>query len=427
MATVAAVESDFSFRKMKIAGVCLFGQLFGTSMLLVGPLSMLMLPMTQQFGWSRSQFSGATTAIMWSGALSSYLVGRLIDRLGVRPVILTGTILLGLISLILSRQTANLWLFYSLYLLAGVSGATMVGYGKILGPLFTQHRGIAMSGTWAVSSLLSSAFPQISNQLLIRFGWPGIFAGYGIVILATGVLLYFFMEEPANSRVAPMPMNSAAAAPPKMVGMTLAEALRGKTLWIMIGSGLIAGLAGAGWYQHSFAFQLSRGFSQQTAVNAMTIPLWFAWIGVVLSGWLADKVQTAKIYIPFALMAALSVFLQSILWANHGGIPLLYTSVMLSSMAINIQMPMNNYFYTRFFGMKAFGEIAGLNMAVLSLTGGLSAPLIGLLYDRSGSYNLALTFMIGAFVAAGLLYLAIGHYRYTTDFKVIPEPAKRGR
>jgi len=56
MATVAAVESDFSFRKLKIAGVCLFGQLFGTSMLLVGPLSMLMIPMTQQFGWSRYPF-----------------------------------------------------------------------------------------------------------------------------------------------------------------------------------------------------------------------------------------------------------------------------------------------------------------------------------------------------------------------------------
>ena len=73
MATVAAVESDFSFRKLKIAGVCLFGQLFGTSMLLVGPLSMLMIPMTQQFGWSRSQFSFATTAIMWAGALASPL------------------------------------------------------------------------------------------------------------------------------------------------------------------------------------------------------------------------------------------------------------------------------------------------------------------------------------------------------------------
>jgi hypothetical protein len=59
-----AVESDFSPRKLKIAGVCLMGQLFGSSMLLVGPLSMLMMPMIQEFGWSRSQFSYATTAVM---------------------------------------------------------------------------------------------------------------------------------------------------------------------------------------------------------------------------------------------------------------------------------------------------------------------------------------------------------------------------
>jgi len=229
---------------------------------------------------------------MWAGALASPLAGRLMDKRGARPVILMGTFALGLICLALSRQTSSLWLFCSFYLLAGVFGAVSVGYGKVMGSLFTQHRGIAMSGTWALSSLLSSAFPQISNQLLIRFGWPGIFTGYGIVILATGVLLYFFMEEPVNNRTEPMPMSSAKAAPPIMEGMTLAEALHGRTLWIMIGSGLIAGLAGAGWYQHSFAFQLSRGFAQQTAVNAMTIPLWFAWIGVVLSGWLADCSET---------------------------------------------------------------------------------------------------------------------------------------
>jgi hypothetical protein len=54
MSVVAAVESDFSLRKLRIAGVCLMGQLFGSSMLIIGPLSMLMLPMMQQFGWSRS-------------------------------------------------------------------------------------------------------------------------------------------------------------------------------------------------------------------------------------------------------------------------------------------------------------------------------------------------------------------------------------
>ena len=45
-------------------GYCLMGQIFGTSMLIVGPLSMMMLPMTQEFGWSRSQLSYATSAVM---------------------------------------------------------------------------------------------------------------------------------------------------------------------------------------------------------------------------------------------------------------------------------------------------------------------------------------------------------------------------
>lgn len=79
MAEVSTVESDFSFRKMKTAGICLFGQLFGTNMLLIGPLSMLMLPMTKEFGWSLSQFSFASTAVMWAGALAYPLLGRLME------------------------------------------------------------------------------------------------------------------------------------------------------------------------------------------------------------------------------------------------------------------------------------------------------------------------------------------------------------
>ena len=71
-------------------------------------------------------------------------------------------------------------------------------------------------------------------------------------------------------------------------------------------------------------------------------------------------------------------------------------------------------------GMKAYGEIAGINMAVLSLIMGFSAPLVGILYDRTGSYELALLGMIAGSVLCALLYLAIGRYRYTTDFRSMP-------
>jgi MFS family permease len=422
MSVVAAVESDFSLRKLRIAGICLMGQLFGTSMLLVGPLSMMMLPMNKEFGWSRSQFSGSTFAVMLAG-MSSFLTGHLIDRWGVRSVVLPGTVVLGLLSLALAHQTASLWLFYLLYVLVGVFGSIAIGYGKVMGSLFTQHRGKAMALVAAFSPLIASVFPQISNQLLLAYGWRGIYNGYGIIILVAAVLLYFFLEEPAGS-FAPPPggdANQSARVPLEMGGMTVSEALRGRTLWILIGSGIVGGVLGAGWSQHSFAFQLSRGFSQQIAVNAMSMSLIIAPAAVLFGGWLVDKVQTAKVYAPFALMAALSVYLQSIVWANYGGVPLLLVAVTLSTMAVNVQMPMTGYFYTRFFGMKAYGTIAGINMAALSLVMGFSAIIVGIIYERKGSYDLALLGMIAGYVLAALLFLAVGRYRYTMDFKAIPE------
>jgi MFS family permease len=405
-------------------------QLFGTSMLIVGPLAMLMLPMTQQFGWSRSQFSYASSAVMWAGALASPFMGRLIDRRGVRPIILTGTIVLGLLCLALSRQTASLWLFYLLYALVGVFGSVAIGYGKVMGSLFTQHRGKAMGFVAAFSPIIASVFPQIANQLLVAFSWRGIFAGFGIVTLVVTIPLYFFLEEPARSFAPSLPVKPdageskipSAVAAPQMEGMTAAEALRGRTLWTMIISGLVAGILGGGWNQHSFAFQLSRGFGQQVVVNALTVSLLVAPLATLLGGWLVDRVQSAKVYAPFALMAALSAYLQSILWADRGGMPLLFVSVMLSTMAINAQMPMVGYFYTRFFGMKAYAEIAGINMAVLSFVAGFSAPLVGILFERTGSYDLVLIGIVVGFVLSALLYLTIGRYRYTTDFKAMPEP-----
>ena len=170
MAVVATVESDFSSRKIKIAGICLLGQLFGSTMLLIGPLSMMMGPMNKEFGWSRFQFSFATSAVMWAGAFAYPLFGRLIDRRGVRPVVLTGTFSIGLLCLALANQTGSLWLFLLLYALVGIFGAIAIGYGKIIGSLFTQHRGKAMALITVCSSVVASIFPQISNQLLQAFG-----------------------------------------------------------------------------------------------------------------------------------------------------------------------------------------------------------------------------------------------------------------
>jgi hypothetical protein len=61
-------ESDFSLRKIKIATGVLIGQTFATSILPYSAFSLLMIPMTHSFGWSRTEFSYASTFIFIFGA-----------------------------------------------------------------------------------------------------------------------------------------------------------------------------------------------------------------------------------------------------------------------------------------------------------------------------------------------------------------------
>ncbi|MGE5722523.1 MAG: hypothetical protein ACM3YM_08685, partial [Sphingomonadales bacterium] len=59
----AVEESDFSLRKMKVAFAILIGSMFGSSILPMMAISLLLLPMTKEFGWSRTEFSGGMTAM----------------------------------------------------------------------------------------------------------------------------------------------------------------------------------------------------------------------------------------------------------------------------------------------------------------------------------------------------------------------------
>ena len=149
-------ESDFSPRKLKVAAAIIVGTLFGSTVLPMMALGLLLLPMTEEFGWSRTSFSLGMSAMMLGGALSAPVLGALVDRLGVRPMILGGTVLVGLMTMALSLQTGALWQFLAGFALLGALGSTAIGYAKVLGALFNKHRGKALA-IFGVESSLAGA------------------------------------------------------------------------------------------------------------------------------------------------------------------------------------------------------------------------------------------------------------------------------
>ena len=245
-------ESDFSPRKLKVAAAIIVGTLFGSTVLPMMALGLLLLPMTEEFGWSRTSFSLGMSAMMLGWALSAPVLGALVDRLGVRPMILGGTVLVGLMTMALSLQTGDLWQFLAGFALLGALGSTAVGYAKVLGALFNKHRGKALAIFGVESSLAGALAVPVIQWLLVNHGWRGVFLGMGAIILATVPLLWLWLQEPDTPAVAP------GAAPGEVPGVPLAEALRSRQFWFITLAGFLAiipaiGIVAAHDSLHAFA------------------------------------------------------------------------------------------------------------------------------------------------------------------------------
>jgi len=411
----APVESDFSARKLKVAAAIIAGTLFGSTVLPMMALSLMLLPMTGEFGWSRTSFSLGLTAMMLGGSLSAPVLGAMVDRLGVRPMIICGTVLVGFMTMTLSLQNGALWQFLAGFALLGALGSTAVGYAKVLGALFNRHRGKALAIFGVESSLAGALAVPVIQWLLVKHGWRGVFVGMGVIILATVPLLLLWLQEPDTPAPAP------GAAPGEVPGVLLAAALRTRQFWFITLAGFLAIIPAIGMMPHLVPYMLSRGVEMNSAVGMVAFMSVAMAVGTLAGGWCLDRFDTAKVAAPFSLLSTLGLL--GLLFLSSGGVgmAILAASSALMGFAGGAKRPMGTFFQLRFFGLRDFGGIVGVQAPFLALGMGIAPPIVGYCYDRLGSYEPALIGMVGLMAVTIVLYLALGPYRFARDLAVLPE------
>lgn len=424
MSVNVPMEPDFSARKVRIAAVCLIGMAFGTYMVVFSAMSFLLLPITKEFHWTRLEFSYGTTILMWSGAIMMPLLGRMTDRFGVRYVAVVATTMLGISTVLIGRQTGGAWTYYLSVALAGAFGPTTIIYNKVVAGLFTQNRGKALGMFYVLTTPISALMPQITTRLLNHFGWRGVFTVYGFVAFAIVPLLYFGLEEPGRSApgglLGRLRMGRLAAlqgTPAALVGMTAGEARKCKTFWILVAISISASALHMGWIQHNVSYLIGRGFTQRQIANCLSISFLFVPVASFLGGYVLDRVHTPKIAAPFALLGTIGTVCWWLAWPNFGGTRMVFAGMILVSSALASAAPIQIYFFTRYFGLKAFAEIFGLLLGIQSLVYGIGPPIIGALFDRTGSYNVVLLMLTIGYAVSTALILTLGPYRYDLDLR----------
>jgi sugar phosphate permease len=161
----------------------------------VATLSIFVEPLTREFGWSRTALSGAVSLGGVLAALSSPLIGPLLDRHGSRMALCAAVLVTGVAMMLLSL-TQSLFFFYFLFCIARMNwaGPFELGIYGALNNWFVARRAFAASVATVAQMAGLVAMPLIAQLAMRQHGWRSGWLAIGSATLLIGFLpVWLFM------------------------------------------------------------------------------------------------------------------------------------------------------------------------------------------------------------------------------------------
>jgi cyanate permease len=199
-------------------------------------------------------------------------------------------------------------------------------------------------------------------------------------------------------------------------GLSGREAWHAGTFWLMVCAFFLMSVSFHGYLIHLVPMLTDHGVPAQSAALAISLGAGVGLLGRVGAGYLLDRFFAPYVAICFFCGAALGTFL---LWRGAVG-GLAFVAVILWGLAQGAEFDIMAYMVSRYFGLRAFGEIYSYAFAAFTLGGVIGPPLMGVAFDSTGSYSLVLGgFVVATLIAAGLM-TQLGPYR---TWEAAVEPA----
>lgn len=392
----------------KVIVASLLGVAFGASPLPFNTIGFFIDPLQQEFGWSRTEISFGVTIYGMLAAFLAPVFGWLADRYGVRRVALGSLAIFGVTFASFAVIPGQLWAFYLVWLMIGLFGigSTPVTWSRAVNLWFFKRRGLALGLMLVGTSVSAMILPFLTTSFISEFGWRWSFALLSLLPLAIAlpVGLLWFREPLPEER----PEGIATAGTSTLPGRTLGEAMREPRFWILWASVAIVTLAYAGALVHLPSMLKARDFDPTRIATVMSVFGLSIFAGRIITGLLLDKFWAPLVTLPILCLPALSCWL--LIGDAAMGFWIAVAAAFLMGFAAGAETDLVAYLAGRYFGMKNYGQIYGVQYMAFGLMAALSPTLYGWVRDTTGSYDPVLFAGMFMFVTGGVMLLALGPY-----------------
>lgn len=366
-------------------------------------------PLTQEFGWSRAQVTGASLALGLGMLATGSLVGSFADRFGARRVVLLSQLILAAVLSSLALITSNIWSLYIAYFALGAlaAGTLPITWSRAVTGWFVHARGLALGlslvGTGIVGSLLPSLVTWLSNWA----GWRGAYIGLAALPIVVGLplTLLWFREPEDNARQRATVSNAS-------WGFTLRQVVASWRFWQMACAFLIAAIVIGGINVNALPLLTDRGIDRSVAAAIVGLIGVTVTIARLISGYLLDQFPGSRVAFVMLSVPAGACLILSAAGAN---LPLCALAIILIGFAAGAEHDIAAYFAARYFGRRHYGAIYGLMYTLYTFGSGVGPPLAGAVFDRTGNYQAALYAGAILFLLAAVFVGTLGAYPRTDE------------
>ncbi|WP_313808471.1 MFS transporter [Sphingobium sp.] len=365
--------------------------------------SLFVLPLQNAFGWSRSEISFAYYGSLVIAVVAPF-IGRLVDRLGSRRIMLGGMVLSSMIYAALAAMNGSLAMFYALNVLAGVIGLSASGLtcSRVISQSFVRSRGLSLAMARSGLALASAALPTVLFAIIARFGWRAGYLAEALLVLLVALPAVYFWIGHSRTMTGAEQVHADADLPKWL------HLLRNRRVWFLcLGAGLGYAPATAIMSQLQ-PLLISKGIEAGAAAGLVGMAGIASFIGALVTGSLVDRFWAPAIAFLFACGSAAG----TCLLAWHGQIdgPLAAVAIMLVGLGLGAEIDIVAYLVARYFGVRSFSTLYGMAVFFIAFSGALGASMLGIVFDRFGNYDAALMVIAACFLTAGCVYLLLGRY-----------------
>lgn len=353
-------------------------------------------PMSAQFGWGREVFAFAIALqnLMWG--LAQPFTGALADRFGAARVVIVGGVLyaVGLVMMGMSDSPLSLSLSAGLLIGVGLSGTSFsVILGVVGRALPPEKRSLGMGIASAAGSF--GQFAMLPGTLGL-IGW----LGWSSALLVLGLLVALIVPLVSMLKDRPMP----ALGGEQTLKQALQEACNHSGFWLLAFGFFVCGFQVVFIGIHLPAYLVDQHLPATVGTTVLALIGLFNIFGTYTAGWLGGRMSKPRLLT--GLYLARAVVIALFLWA-----PVTTFSAYVFGMAMGFlwlsTVPLTNGTVATLFGVRNLSMLGGIVFLFHQLGAFLGGWLGGVVYDKTGSYDLIWHVSIGLSLLAAALNVPV--------------------